>query len=184
MLSEGIKVYNQRTVYDNDYISGEFYVSQEKFQELKDFQVFPQDILISSRGTIGKCSIVPDKIDTGILHPCLIRLQLDQDLILNRFFWWFVNHSSFFIESVNYFSNATTIEVIYSDTLKNIKVPIPDLKLQKVIIKFLDDIVGSIEKIIHKENSLIILLSEYKTSLINEAVTGKIDVRDYQINHA
>jgi len=27
-------------------------------------------------------------------------------------------------------------------------------------------------------------LVEYKTSLINEAVTGKIDVRDYKLNHA
>jgi type I restriction enzyme S subunit len=40
---------------------------------------------------------------------------------------------------------------------------------------------GDIEERSYKE---IELISEYKTSLINEAMTGKIDVRDYKINHA
>lgn len=178
MLPEGVKVYNQRTVYDNDYTFGEFYVSEDKFQDLKEFQVFPEDILISSRGTIGKCSIVPSMIEKGILHPCLIRLQLNQSIMLNDYFLWYVNHSSLFLESVNYFSNATTIEVIYSDTLKNIKIPVPDLKHQQGIIDFLNVKVGEIEKIIHRWKIQLSLFLEYKTSLINEAVTGKIDVRD------
>ena len=41
-----------------------------------------------------------------------------------------------------------------------------------------------VEKTIVKVENEIELLNEYKTSLINEAVTGKIDVRDYRLEES
>lgn len=48
MLNGEIKVYNQRTVLDNDVLGGENYISSEKYQELNVFEVYPGDILVTT----------------------------------------------------------------------------------------------------------------------------------------
>ena len=60
MVDEGIRIYNQRTVYDEDFESGSIFVSPEKFESMKSFTVMNGDVLISSRGTIGKMTTVPE----------------------------------------------------------------------------------------------------------------------------
>lgn len=60
----------------------------------------------------------------------------------------------------------------------NFRFPQPPLEEQKDIAEFLDDEVNRILKQINYEQQKIDLLQEYRQSLISEAVTGKIDVRE------
>ncbi len=175
---KGIRVYNQQSVYNEDFSKSDIFISEEKFNELKSFIVQPKDVLITSRGTIGKMTIVPENGEIGVLHPCLIRLRLNENKLIPKFLWWYVNHSSFFIESVRIKSNSTTIDVIYSDTLSGVKIPIPPMKEQLDILEFLNVKIPSIDTAISNEQRKIQLLKEYRQSLISEAVTGKIDVRN------
>lgn len=57
------------------------------------------------------------------------------------------------------------------------KIPIPSISLQKKLVKIVKNEIA-FKSTIEKE---IALVQEYKTVLIAEAVTGKIDVRDYVI---
>ena len=61
--------------------------------------------------------------------------------------------------------------------LKTIYAPLPPIEEQKYIAGYLDNCYDKAEKTIGIIEKEIALISEYKTSLINEAVTGKIDVR-------
>ena len=60
----------------------------------------------------------------------------------------------------------------------NLKIPLPPLKEQESIIKYLNNKILEMENFILKQKHQIELLKEYRTALISEAVTGKIDVRD------
>ena len=174
----GIRVYNQQSVYNEDFSKSDIFISEKKFDELRSFIVQPKDVLITSRGTIGKMTIVPKNGEIGVLHPCLIRLRLNEDKLILKYLWWYVNHSSFFIESVKIASNSTTIEVIYTETLSNVKIPIPTVKEQLAILEFLNVKIPIIDTTISNELKKIERLKEYSQSLISEAVTGKIDVRN------
>ena len=176
MIESGIRIYNQRTVYDEDFSSGEIFVSDEKYQTMKSFTVLNGDILISSRGTIGKMTIVPEGSDIGVLHPCLIRLRVDQKKINKQFLWWYMNHSSLFLQSVKFESNSTTIDVIYSNVLNEVKFPVPTLSEQEEIISFLNEKIGVVDETISIERKRTELLKEYRQSLISEVVTGKLKV--------
>ena len=175
---KGIRVYNQQSVYNEDFSKSDIFISEEKFNELRSFIVQPKDVLITSRGTIGKMTIVPKNGEIGVLHPCLIRLRLNENKLIPKYLWWYVNHSSFFIESVKIASNSTTIDVIYSETLSSVKIPIPAVKEQLAILEFLNVKIPIIDTTISNERKKIELLKEYRQSLISEAVTGKIDVRN------
>ena len=61
-----------------------------------------------------------------------------------------------------------------------IKITIPNIGEQTGITIFLDNETAKLDFLINKANSAIELLQERRTSLISAAVTGKIDVRNWQ----
>ena len=174
-----VPVYNQRNVIDNQFHSPSVFVTLDKANELAGFHTKTNDVLITSRGTIGKAAILPNGAKEGILHPCLIALRINQDLVNLKYLLYYINGFEGFAINVFLESNATTIEVIYTDTLKNIFVTLPQLEEQKRIVSYLDSETSKIDTRIAKRRKQIELLQEYKQALITAAVTGKIDVREY-----
>jgi type I restriction enzyme, S subunit len=81
-------------------------------------------------------------------------------------------------------SNAATLAILNQSNTKNIILTYPPKNEQDKIVEFISETYLQIESTISRIVKEIDLLSEYKTSLINEAVTGKIDVRDYHITNA
>ena len=65
-----------------------------------------------------------------------------------------------------------------TDTIGDIKLPIPPLPEQQAIAQFLDRETAKIDTLIAKTRNSIEKLKEYRTALISAAVTGKIDVRN------
>lgn len=176
------KVYTQRNVLDNEYENGCESISEEKFEELKGFTIYEGDVLITTRGSIGRCSVFPENIPTGILHPCLIRIQVNENLSLRNWIVNYINNTSLFYNNVKFNSNSTIIDVIYGYTLKEIFFPTPSIIEQKKILEFLEVKINEIDTLISKSQQEIELLKEYKTALISEVVTGKVDVRNLILN--
>ena len=65
---------------------------------------------------------------------------------------------------------------------QNFMVCFGSLEEQKQIISHIEIEELRIETLISKSHQEIELLKEYKTALISEVVTGKVDVRDYSKN--
>lgn len=175
MQGNDVKVFTQRTVLDNDFESGNEYVSEEKSQELRSFMATAGDILITTRGTIGKASIVPSG-KSGILHPCLIKLCVASDIFSEKLLCRILNETSILTEQLIYASNATTIEVIYTQNLLNIYIPIPPHNEQARIDEYLYEQCSKMDDLISINETAIRRLREYRQSLVYEAVTGKIEV--------
>ena len=64
--------------------------------------------------------------------------------------------------------------------LSNISITYPSIKEQNQIIEYLNKHILGFENLIENNILSIEKLKEYRQSLISEAVTGKIDVRDWQ----
>ena len=67
---------------------------------------------------------------------------------------------------------------LYFDQFGQIPLVFPPVDEQDKIVNFLDRKTKQIDDLISAEQRKIELLKEYRQSLIFEAVTGKIDVRD------
>lgn len=182
MNGKDVKIYNQRTVLDNDFVKGDYYISKEKYDELKSFELYPGDIVITTRGSIGKAAIVPNNIECGILHPCLIRMQLCPSLIEFKLIEIIFNETDFIKKQIELLSNSTTIEVIYSETLKNLSIVLPSKEEQQELLIYIENILKDYNGIICNQKKQVEKLKEYRQSLIYDAVTGKIDVRDMEFD--
>lgn len=172
---DGYKVYNQRTVLDDDFLNGEAFIDEDKFAELKSFTVQPLDILITTRGTIGKIAIAPKEVDLGIIHPCIIKFTVKDSLISSKFLKYLFNDTSIIMEQLVIASNATTIPVVYSEPLKNVIFAMPTLKEQDRIISYLDQKTFAIDTLIADKQKLVDLLKEKRQAVISEAVIKGLD---------
>lgn len=177
MLSGSIKVYNQRNVLDRDFISGENYITEDKFKNLSAFTIFAHDVLVTTRGTIGRCAVFPQNAEKGILHPCLMRIEPNASLSPD-YLSLLIQDGEIVLLQLRLMSNSTTIDVIYSESLKSVRLPLPPIDEQRAIMTFLDRETSRIEQLIDKVSKSIDLLREYRSALISATVTGKIDVRE------
>ena len=102
-------VINQRAVLDGDFSRKVVAVTKEKYEALRSFSVRGGDVLLTSRGTIGRATIVSKNVERAIIHPCVIRLRLNETKISPEYFLYLLSESAF-LEQVLDLSNATTIE--------------------------------------------------------------------------
>ena len=72
---EGYKVYGQEQVIAGDLTVGDYYISTDKFNELRTFEIHENDILMSLVGTVGRVLVVRSPFRQGIINPRLIRFR-------------------------------------------------------------------------------------------------------------
>ena len=93
-----------------------------------------------------------------------------------------VVRANYFIEDVCANSYGVSYPAINASELITLKLAVPKSKTeQKEIFNFIQTETKKIAKTITTIEKEITLVAEYKTALIAEAVTGKIDVRDFGV---
>ena len=170
---EGKWVYNQRVVLDKNFSENTTFISEEKYREMRGFSVYPGDILITTRGTIGKVAIVPEGAQEGILHPCIIKFRVDKEMMMPELLQLIFNESDFVKDQFTLMSNATTIEVIYSYSLKDIILPVIPADEQQRIYDYLSEKCAAIDSVLAQKRKQLNTIQQHKKSLIYEYVTGK-----------
>ena len=171
--SSGKWVYNQRNVLDNNFTETDFYISEAKCKELKNFSVSSGDILLTNRGTIGRVAIVPKKYCEGIIHPCLMKFKVDSKIVLPKLIKYLFNDIPLVREQLNFLSNSTTIDVIYSYNLKNIIIPTIPIEEQYSILEVLDRQTSDVDSLIKIKQKQIENINKQRQTLIYDYVTGK-----------
>jgi len=74
-----------------------------------------------------------------------------------------------------------TVESIEMGYMINSIIPIPPVQEQDQILKYIEALLGSMDVQKAKVTQIISRLQEYRSALITNAVTGKIDVHDFKI---
>ena len=86
-VEEGYLVYEQRHAIHNDFEYAKYYITQEKYEDMIGFKVVPGDLIISCSGvTLGRIAEVPNGAKEGIINQALLKLSLNQELMMNAFF--------------------------------------------------------------------------------------------------
>ena len=156
-----------------------YHISMERYNEAPPIQLRENDLLITKDGTIGKVAIVKNKPKYAILNSGIFVTRPKNSAYLTEFMYWILN-SQVFNKFIQYMSLGSTIVHLYQQTFENFSFPITNLNEQKTIAHFLDRKVAEIDGLISDIKLQIQKLKEYRQSLISEAVTGKIDVREFQ----
>lgn len=121
------------------------------------------DILISVRAPIGAINIA--NCDYGIGRG-LAAIRANRN-IANYLFYLLHNLN----EHLNSLGTGSTFTAISTDVLRDLEIPIPQIKEQTKIASYLDHKTTQIDSLIEKKEQLIEKLKLQRQAIINEAVT-------------
>lgn len=153
-----------------------------------DFVVGKGDILMSLTGTLGKTdygyAIKIDEEGPFLLNQRVGKLTPNGSRVEPSYLIHSIRSDSYLTQLYSLPSGTKQANLSNEDVL-NIKVALPnDLEEQRLIANFIDEHASKVDSTIARAIRLVELMQERRTALISAAVTGKIDVRDWQpANH-
>jgi type I restriction enzyme, S subunit len=108
------------------------FIPQELFDEYRRKYSFPKkgDVLLSASGTIGR-RVIYNGEPAYFQDSNIIWIDNDETKVLNKFLYYLY-------EIIEWKTEGGTIQRLYNDNLKKIKIPIPPLAEQERIVAILD----------------------------------------------
>lgn len=171
MVESGFRVYGQENVIKKDFSLGKRQISLKKFLEMDVYRIFTNDILITMMGTSGKCEIVPEGIQEGIIDSHLLRVRVKPECIVPNFFKLLIDESPEIEYQIKTQGKGSIMHGLNSGIVKSLYLPIPPIGEQNLILAFLDHETAKIDTLIEKQQQLIELLKEKRQAVISHAVT-------------
>jgi type I restriction enzyme, S subunit len=158
MVKKGIPVYEQKNAIYNDR-SFRFFITLEKFENLKRFQVKTNDLIISCSGTVGKISIISEDDPKGIISQALLILRPDLEKITLRFLYYFLTSRKGFNLITQVSHGSVQINIAARKIVESIPIPTPPLPEQKAIASVLSSLDDKID-LLHRQNKTLEAMAE------------------------
>ncbi|WP_143311907.1 restriction endonuclease subunit S, partial [Candidatus Methanoperedens nitratireducens] len=135
------------------------------------------DTIVSTVRTYLKAiAYIEDKADNLIASTGFAVLASKGMLDTKYLYYLMINEK--IIDTISSLSTGVSYPAINSSELANIIVWFPkEIKEQQEIVNFIESETAKTHQVVSKMEQEIALLQEYRTALISEVVTGKIDVR-------
>ena len=177
-----IRLCNYVDVYKNERITAdvEFMQATASLDEITRFQLRYGDVVITKDSEtwndIGVPALVEHEAPDLLYgyHLAILRPYHNQliGLYMLRAF-----QSQGVATQFHVVANGVTRFGLSHDAIKNVHIPVPPLSEQTAIVEFLDTETERIDTAITADHRVIDLLKEFRTRLIADVVTGKLDVR-------
>src|SRR5699024_9158181 len=179
--SDNLEYYNGEIPWINtgdlndDYITeNQSHITNKAVQDVKTLKLYPRGSLIVAMygATIGKVGITNYQATTN--QACCV-LSEPNSVNEKFMYYWFISGRQDIIKR----SLGGRQTNISQSIIKQLRIPIPDVNEQNNIVAHINDISSNVQLTIEKVKQQISKVQQYRESLIYEAVTGKIDLRDY-----
>jgi type I restriction enzyme, S subunit len=134
------------------------------------------DLLVVSRGaTIGRVALVENDIPFCLMGSVILCKRKENYTAEFLYYALNAHHAQ---TSLWFTSASSAQQAIYIQDVAELRLPIPPLSERGTIVRHLEYSLGDIRDAVDRTQREIQLLREYRTRLIADVVTGKLDVRE------
>jgi len=168
-VKNGYKVYEQKNAIYSTKEIGEYYISDEKYNELKRFEVKEGDFIVSCSGTIGKIYQIPKNAPKGIINQALLKISIDSTKTNKIFFLVIFKWNKFQSKIIDSTQGGAMKNLVGMEIFRKTLLPLPPKQEQKAIATALSDVdslITSLEELITKKEAI-------KTATMQQLLTGK-----------
>ena len=177
----GVLFLRSQNIYpDGLRLKEKTYIDKIMDHEMKNTRVKRQDVLLNITGaSIGRASIVPDDFPKANVnqHVCILRpfkMKVVPSLLL------IIVTAKYLQSQIFMHQSGSSREGLNFERVANLRIALPPISEQEDICEYLMGNISDVNNLIKDIYANIVNLKSYRQSLIYEAVTGKIDVRDFQ----
>ncbi len=132
------------------------------------------DVILARYATIGTVTYVDVSEEFLVSYSC-VTIKTDKKFLNGMYLFYFLK-SDTFAQAVSKVVNTNTQGNVGIGDLKKIKIALPPLREQERLVRSIAKRLSEIDVVIEAQVNQITKLKEYKTTLINSAVTGKIRI--------
>lgn len=166
-------VYEQQHAIWDQFDSIRYFIDEDKFNEMKRFELKSWDLIMSCSGTMWKIAIVPDNIKKWIINQALLKLTPSSKI--SKEFLKLRMQSKDFQDTLNEYTQGAAIKNVASVAiLKNIQIPLPPLAKQQEIVSYLDHVFAQSSQLKEQYQKKLIELKELKASVLQGAFSGEL----------
>lgn len=175
---DGIPLLRSQNIHFNGLrLDDVAYITQEIHDDMENSKVLSGDVLLNITGaSIGRCYFTDDTLGEANVnqHVCIIR----PEPVVSTKYLFYLLRSDVGQNQIDIEQTGSGREGLNFESLKNFFLPVANYSEQTNIVAYIETECSRLDTIIDKFKKQINLLKEYRTTLISEVVTGKIDVRD------
>ncbi|MCG2826249.1 MAG: restriction endonuclease subunit S [Thermoplasmatales archaeon] len=175
---EGVFLVTGRNIKEGkiDYELSQEFVLEDQYKEIMH-RGKPQigDLLFTTEAPLGEVANVDN--ETVALAQRIIKMR-GQKYKLDNYYLKYYIMTALFQRHLQGYATGSTALGIKASNMCFLRLIVPSLKEQSLIVQYLDKATSKIDNTIQKIEKKIGLLEEYKKSLIHHVVTGKVDVRE------
>ena len=136
-VNDGYAVYEQQhAIYGR--FDFRYFITEEKYEQMKRFQVVPGDLIMSCSGTMGKVSIIPQGAKEGVINQALLKLT-PHKCVRSEYLKYYFESSAFWGKITAQAQGGAIKNVASVDVLKKMTISMPSLDVQNRIITVLDN---------------------------------------------
>lgn len=136
------------------------------------------DVLFARSGATAGKTYLYNETYPACFAGYLIKASCGNKL-LPTFLCYFTNTQPYINWKSSIFDQST-IQNISAEKYNGLPIPLPTMGEQQQIVKYLDEKTAKIDALIDELNQQLDELALYRKAVISEAVTGKVDVRDWK----
>ena len=176
---DGIPVFGIENISRMRFTEGsKIHITNEKAQQLSEYDALPGDILISRSGTVGEVCVVPEGLGDARISTNLMRVRLISDFILPEFFCLLFNGSPFVLSQVKKLCSGSTRDFLNTEILMSIIFPLPSITEQRIIVKEVENALSQIQQTDTLIGVIFRRASRLRQSILKRAFEGKLVPQD------
>jgi len=131
-VDEGIAVLGIDNAVQNRFAWGERrFITQEKYERLRRYTVFPGDVIVTIMGTTGRSAVVPDDIPTAITTKHLATITLDREQADPEFVSQALFTHPEALKQIAAANRGAIMSGLNLGLIKALRVPIPPIERQR-----------------------------------------------------
>lgn len=129
------KVYEQKHAIQKSAIIGTYYITAEKYEELKRFSCVAGDILMSCSGTMGEFYQLPVECERGVINQALCKFTLNTEILPIYFLTYMEQTISNLEVKGSGIQNIAAVSYV-----KAMPINLPPMKIQQEFADFVTEI--------------------------------------------
>jgi type I restriction enzyme, S subunit len=176
----GYKVFGQENTISGDFTKGSRWINKDRFEELSNYHLKVGDIVLTRKGSLGNARLVTELAVKGIIDSDTIRIRINSNKVQPKLMSFLMHNALYVSEQITRNRRGAILPGLNTETISNIFLLVPQPSDQNELFEYLQVQNNKFDSAVAKCISAVELLEERRTALISAAVTGKIDVRNWQ----
>lgn len=129
-VEKGIPVWGIPQINSEFKIFPKEHITESKATDLNEYSVQKNDIVMSRKGNVGKCSIFPKNLTEGIIHSDVLRIRVNSEIMNPTYLLYQLRISKYIESQISNVSKGAIMAGINVGKLKNIFVQFPPIAFQ------------------------------------------------------